>query len=522
LDTRAQVLLIVLAAVLLPGCTKRHDPGSASQGTGSDRYGPPRRFPGPPRQLKRSDLTEAEQKYGIAPVPDDTVTYQPDVIVVGGGAEAIRAQDPNGFRWTIDGDAPHADELVPGKIFFMTARAVGRVLDVRKAGADLIVTVGPVTLTEIVRKAHIHIEQMPIDFGEAIAYTSPELPGQVVSGALARPNDSLIPAKFVAESGWKLYPVQAAPGSAPSFNNMPDASKLLDKNFKTTPYVSLSAVGMRVSADGGGLKVSAETYLHFAAPTLYVDIQFDGLGIGSALIELKGAAGLTWKFAAGSDVGMRANVSALLTPDTDFSIPVGGIGALPLAVTVRQRFSITTALGVKDSTLNASGDYTFRGGFRVDYNKITKWGVAGPVGFTTNQSMTRTGDGLSMGVTGLTLANQVRVIVGIGIHGFAAGPYFSFTTAVGAFRGSAIGLLACNGATLVISLNGGIGYLIPKSITNLINSVLSLLNIKYRITGEGGLEPSTPQTIINQTNQIGGCKPPDADTPGKETLHGPV
>jgi hypothetical protein len=62
--------------------------------------------------------------------------------------------------------------LEPGKVFFMTGRAVGRVLDVRKAGADLIVTVGPVTLTEIIRKAHIHIADMPIDFGEANEDTS--------------------------------------------------------------------------------------------------------------------------------------------------------------------------------------------------------------------------------------------------------------------------------------------------------------------------------------------------------------
>jgi hypothetical protein len=83
-------------------------------------------------------------------------------------------------------------------------------------------------------------------------------------------------------------------------------------------------------------------------------------------------------------------------------------------------------------------------------------------------------------------------------------------------------MIACNGATLVVNLNGGVGYFIPKSVTELINSVLSFLNIKYRITGQGGLQPSTPLTILNKTNQIGGCKPPDEDPPAKETLHGPV
>jgi hypothetical protein len=76
-------------------------------------------------------------------------------------------------------------------------------------------------------------------------------------------------------------------------------------------------------------------------------------------------------------------------------------------------------------------------------------------------------------------------------------------------------------ATLNISLNGGVGYLIPKSITNLINSVLSALNITYRVTGEGGIEPSEPLTIINKTSQIGGCKP-DEDTSAKGSMSGPV
>jgi hypothetical protein len=263
----------------------------------------------------------------------------------------------------------------------------------------------------------------------------------------------------------------------------------------------------------------AETLVHLATPTIDVHLDIDD-GISQASLELKGAAGLTWNFAVGSDVGMRANVNALLSPDTDFSIPVGGIGPVPVSVTVRQRFLIKTALGVRDSTLSATGDYTFNGSFKVGYfNK--GWGIGGPIGFTSKQSMTRTGTGISIAVTGLNLANQIRVIAGVGIHGFAAGPYFSFTTAVGAFRNSDIGMIACNGATLNISMTGGVGYLIPKSITNLINSVLSALNIKYRITGEGGLEPSRPLTIINKTNQIGGCKLDD-DTTATGHLSGPV
>ncbi|HMI73388.1 MAG TPA: hypothetical protein VK495_01705 [Steroidobacteraceae bacterium] len=47
------------------------------------------------------------------------------------------------------------------------------------------------------------------------------------------------------------------------------------------------------------------------------------------------------------------------------------------------------------------------------------------------------------------------------------------------------------------------------------------LNIRYRVTGEGGIEPSEPLTIINKTSQLGGCKP-DEDTSAKGSMSGPV
>jgi hypothetical protein len=469
------VLFVAIAVAIVTGCGTPQSPRSGS-----------------PRQLKKSELSVAEQKYGIAPIPDSSVTYQPNVIVVGGGANSIRSQSSNGFIWTIDGSAPHAGELVPGKILFLTNRAVGRVLDVRKDGSSLVVTLGPVDITEIVREAHIHITHMPIDFGEALAYTSADLPGQAVSLARVAPGAAAMPAVFI--------PTADTPAAAP----VPDVSNLV--NFKTTPFAGSSGVGMRVASDGGGLKVSAQALVHLAKPALDVHLDITPLGgVTQASVELTGAAGLTWNFAVGTDVGLKANVNGLLQPDTDFSIPVGGIGPLPLAVTVRQRFEIKTALGVRNSTLSAIGDYTFKGGFKVGYFD-KKWDVAGPIGFSAKQSMLQSAAGISIGASGLEMGHQMRVIVGVGVHGFAAGPYFSFTSSVGLFKGSDLGMIQCKEATIVVKLSGGVGYLIPKSVTSLINSFLRALNIKYRIDGEGSLSPSDAITIINSTSTLPGCR----------------
>ena len=472
------LLAVIFVGALFAGCGKQAASPTASA-----------------HQLKKSEMTAAEQKYGIAPIPGPSVTYQPNVIVVGGGADAIRSESSNGFIWTIDANASHADELTAGKIFFMTNRAVGRVLDVRREGGNLVVVTGPVDITEIVREAHIDIHDMPIDFGEALSYTASDLPGQAVASTrVDQPNATVVPAMFMRVSA------SDAPPPAPA----PDVSNLV--NFKTVPFATSAGVGMRVSSDGGGLKVNAETAVHLAHPTLDVHLHITPTGgVTEASVELKGAAGLTWKFAAGTDVGLKANVNGLLTPDTDFSIPVGGLGPFPIAVTVRQRFLIKTALGVRNSTISAKGDYTFKGGFKMGYFD-KKWDIAGPVGFSAKQSMLPSMGGISMAATGLNLAHQMRVIAGVGAYGFAAGPYFSFTSSVGLFKGSDLGMIPCKEATLAIKLSGGVGYVIPKSITNLINSVLRALNVKYQIDGEGSLAPSEAITIVNSTSTLKGCK----------------
>jgi hypothetical protein len=225
--------------------------------------------------------------------------------------------------------------------------------------------------------------------------------------------------------------------------------------------------------------------VHLAAPRLDAELKIDGGKVSVATVELTGAAGLLMKFEASTDVGMSANVNEIITPDTDFSIPVFVLGELPFAVTLRHAFIIKTGFGVKNTTLRATGDYTFNGSFKIGYTG-GKWGVAGPMGFHANQSLLQTTKGRSAAVSGLDMTDQLKVIVGIGTHGFAAGPYFAFNSTVGISRTSD-------------SLLGGVGYVIPQAVTKAINFILAQLNIKYRIDGEGGFS-TDPKVVINSSN----------------------
>ncbi len=473
------LVVLLIAAATVDGCARRPSSRSSSL-----------------HQLKKSDLTAAELKYGIAPIPDASVAYQPAVVVVGGGADAVRALSPTGLTWTIDAHAPHASELTEGKIIFLTNRAVGRVLDVRRDGGNLAVTLGPVAITEIIKKCDIHIDAMPIDFSEAIAYEAPELPGRVIAApgsAELRPWDGQeVGVATVA------FTTQSAPPAGSQAGPVPDVSNLV--HFKVVPTRSREGIGLRATSDGGGLKVSAEAFVHIHEPTLtpVLKISDDG-DLLEATLRLSGAAGLTLKFDVGTDVGRKANVNGRLQAVPDFSIPLGG-GPVPVALTVRQQIIIQTALGVRNSTLSAVGDYTFTGAFQIGYAG-KKWGLAAPTGFTAKQTLLQTADGISIAPSGVDFTHQMKVVFGVGAWGLVTGPYFSLNSSAGLFKGSDLGMIQCKEATIVVGMSGGIGYLIPKPITDAINFILGTLHIRYRVNSEGGIS-SDPMTIINKTPNV--------------------
>src|SRR5690606_27487356 len=191
------------------------------------------------------DGAEGDQRYGPAPVPHPEVTYQPDVVIVGGGSGSVRAVSPDALTWFIDPRAERADDLRPGEIMFLTGRAVGRILDVRRDGEHLAVTLGPVDITEVIRDGTFTAEQpVPLDAPQrhdagapfwaeydADPAGPPETfgPGPVTAGAAVRVGD-LAPGSFH---------VAAAPAAVPA------PPRRQAGGFSVTPTCCTGGVGAR-------------------------------------------------------------------------------------------------------------------------------------------------------------------------------------------------------------------------------------------------------------------------------------
>jgi hypothetical protein len=127
------------------------------------------------KPIDLNTLTDSQRKFGIAPQRDPSVEYQPDIILMEQGDKAIRSIATDGMTWTFDANAPHVSEFQLGKIVFATGRAVGRIISLKRQGGDVSVILGPIQLTDVIRRANYAMDA-PIDVSNMLAYAAPDFP----------------------------------------------------------------------------------------------------------------------------------------------------------------------------------------------------------------------------------------------------------------------------------------------------------------------------------------------------------
>ncbi|MBS1839296.1 MAG: hypothetical protein JSS69_05890 [Acidobacteria bacterium] len=491
-----------------------------------------------------SKLSENEFKYGVSPTKNSQVTYQPDVIVVEHGADAIKSANSDGVSVTIDANLPEAAQMKTGKIVFLTSRAAGKILATQRDGNNLTLLLGPVALTDIIQDATMATDQ-PLDLDSMIAYTAPDYPGAVaeapkltqaiqprlggrgevraVGVSLILPDGGFqslrgtkraLPGDLSEQDSpviWTDRDVAAVrnlalygtthptakeisfaqtpklPGTpgVPPLKGPPQDIQLSDFNLK--PFCC-GGIGLKIQYDKAGLRFLAYAVIKLDHPSLHFNLDIKGGQIRTAALELKGAAGLTFDFEAGTSMDASATLNNLgkeIALPVDFSIPISGL-AVPFAATLKQTFLLKTAFSAKTASLTATADYGFKGSFQMGYIN-GQWTAAAPMDFSVKKSLVNTIGGASVGVNGIVLAYSGKVIVGIGAFGFVTGPYINYIASVGFTRGSDLGIKMCKSATLSIDLAVGVGYSMPQVINTAINFFLRQLNVG-EVAASGGID----------------------------------
>jgi hypothetical protein len=467
-------------------------------------------------------VTPADRHYGLAPDADPDVTYQPDVVVVGGGAESVRSSTADGLTWTIAPGAAHVDDLAVGKVMLLTNKSTGRIARLEHTRAGVVVTLVPVALGEVFKDADfafdvplssddIAFDLAPQPGGDtstpppgsaSAGFTPSRAPGGAATAVPATLRSASAPRAAVPVVAARAERVAADRGEdggtgglsggffGQAFGSYPGATGFAqDKSCgggakspakppaitSTSPFTNSTGPTLSPALEvrAGAWNFEAERQpgqLTFRASYVKGPIRLglvfrvtgqlrisgtdtirDGKERPSG-IRLAGIDGITIGFVGGSASALD-NVRARVDIPIDLEILTRQlyVNGIPFVLAAKPKFIIETAFGANNSTLWSCGDYKFN----LDTVKPGEKPVVKL--FQATRSLLPI-SGVSIGVNGIVLAFDLKVAVGLGVKQAYAGPFATFDVAVGATRGSDIGIINCQSADLVISGKGGVGF----------------------------------------------------------------
>ena len=460
----------------------------------------------PPAEPPRTDAVAA---YGYGPDPDGGAKYQPDVVLIGEGPEAIRSESADGLTWVIAGNADGARELAVDKVVFATSRAVGRIVSLERRGGDLALTLAPVNLTEIVREADIRaefrIDPDKVSFRQVpdLLHVGDQQPAFLRDDGFLRL--SLPVAAEPAHDGWMLATeaLYLHGGAEPMLMPVVDSAGTLQGGVKTSVLGFDVSLSMRGEAGSEAIGLGLSRTLGPSRASLDFKLITRGLGIrtnlpirggkldSSATFVVDGLEALNIDLKAGTADGTLDNREIRLEVPLEMYVdipPSPETAGLPLVMVLKVKFLLKTAFSARNSVLGASGRYGLAGSLGYAEGKLVT-----PT-FSVIEPMMRTLDGISVGANAIVFATDLRFQVGVGTRVTLAGPYGKVTTAIGATLGSSVGLIRCSGVSVKIDTAAGVGIQFSSELGGVLQRILG----KKLSTSQDLAEHSS--TLVDRTS----------------------
>ena len=430
--------------------------------------------------------TPAENNYGYGPSTDPSVSYKPDVVLIGGGPEAIKAMSDDGLSFTMDPAAAGVADLAVDKVMFASGMAVGRVASIEDSGDGPIVTLAPVEMADIV-------DGGSINFSGALdpeAFQVQDLPGLNEAAVEAENHPSSFSAGAVISDGVYRKPVGAGHYREPDDPKAGEPFSI--GSTKVKMQASRSELGLQLTYNKADLIIDAG-----------INFQFDGLGVrmvgtpGTSGFEavVTGLKGLTLDLKAGlgevEPSGANKKLEATISRDLVLPIPPGPetLG-LPMYLKIGFGFQLISALGAKNSTITAAGAYAMSGDIGVVGTSLQT------PSFEVKKSLIEGIEGISLAPSGIVAAVKLKFTLGVGVAAAMAGPHVYMTAASGISKGSVLAINPdCRYASLDVT--GGVG--VGLDVDNLL---LKILKKKIEKLLEKKLSVDVPLTVIHREQTL--------------------
>ncbi|HEY0636225.1 MAG TPA: hypothetical protein VGD67_01135 [Pseudonocardiaceae bacterium] len=424
--------------------------------------------------LRQQAAPADDSPYGrAAPASAEGITYQPDVVVVDGGAGVVRAVSADGLTWTLDAAATGLDGLEPGEVMFLTARAAGRVADLRRDGDAVTVALAPVQLTEVIRDGRLTLdtELDAGDLADATVQLVPDLPG-----TLGEPTAEETELPRLGHG--PLVRLRQDGGGLPT----PNRSKIDFSvgDWGVTTAVDAKALTVSLSNKRSeNLKLGADITLGYSSLRLAADVVLRAGAVAGSAFTVTGLRYLDLNLHAGAANGVNDNQKVRVEVPAEVVNKGFLVGGVPMVFNMKVKVFAETALTGKNATLTAHG----------------RWGLDGPVGvengaatspaFSVITSIMDSISGISLGPSGLVVGAEFRFMLGLGVPGTMGGVYVKLRTSAGVTNGSALSMSIpkCVRADLLIKGGGGVGFAVGSDLLDRISERLPG-KPKLKIEGE--------------------------------------
>lgn len=437
--------------------------------------------------------------YGLAPRPDQGVSFQPDVVLVDGGASAVRSVSADGLTWTLSPQAGGIGDLALNRVMFLTDRGVGRVKAIKTTDAGVEVTVGPVDVTEVIADGRfasttpVAIEQPVAISGAGAFWADPELQAQagvVQTDAADLPEEASPP----TGSPPTASPPTGAPpgvpgGSAPAEIPRPAAppATLSDTQqeqvgaFDVTETCCDLGPGTDLGYDKGGLTMDGSLSVDMAQPSADFVLDISDGKVKEAGLSVHGLASITAKLTAVAQPNSGTHgFSPPLGMDLSFDVPIGTFFGVPLNMVVTQRVSVEVNIPGQ-AKLDAVGKITLGSTLGFAYRNGT-FSNTSSASLDSSASLSGT-NSIAVGISYASFSYNVRFTVGLGLLGFTAGVFLALGAHLLAAVGAPIGfnpspdadspIEQCRSIQGDLWLDYGVGYTIPTPVAKVINFFLS-------------------------------------------------
>ncbi|WP_375503631.1 hypothetical protein [uncultured Jatrophihabitans sp.] len=480
---------VVTAVVMLAGCTGGQGHPSSSRAVKTDGG-----HSGRVVQLRPAATpTGAQRHYGttIGRIPG--VTYQSDVVVLGGGASSIQSADGSGYVWTVDDSAPGAGKLRVGSVMMATTLATGRVLAIKNvAGGGRQVVLGPVALTDVIKDGKF-TTTTPIAVDNPLAYTFPSDPtARQIPDTDAQAGPHSVREHSLTGAGEKKPPTphlsqipHDVPSGLPSEGGaagsvgvtLPQPTSqptpINEGDVKLTPSCC-SPIHVLVDYQGNNGRMHGDLGLDVGHPQIQASVTIGGSHLLDASVKLYDAAAVFFDFNAATRNVDGNKPRTIFRLPVEFTIPV-----TPFSVSVSFNLSMAIQLAGQ-ATLASDAKYALDGPIGVSFVDGSLKTFTPTVKTVTSLSKSAFSAGVS--VNAISLAFNASLSIGFGVPGLHVGPYVGITASLAFDKDGSPPLtsltLGCSVARVLITGVVGVGYSISKPIAKAINFFLKIFNVK--------------------------------------------